>query len=532
MIAAGSALLCGHQLGEALVPVVVGAIVGRAVAGADGPALAVGLLVLAADFLALSLCYRFGARLGARARLQIEHDVRMRLVSRALDDGGGVRVPVGALLATATSDARRVGQVARQAMSVVAAVVVVVFSLVTLVLVQPFLAAVVGVGAVVAAAAMLLVSAPLDRRSAHEQRENAATAALGTELVRSQQSLSALGAEDAAITRYTAQSRRSLRGTLRAGGYLADLSGLGALIGGAYLVLTCGVAASFALRGEIGTGALISVVGLAQFVVGPLTTIGKFGATIARGRASSRRVAEVVREPVALTASGALPPGVPELRLVALTLGSAGPVDAVIPAGRLVGIAIPDPAAARELVDLLAAERPPASGAILLGGAELVRTDPAAWRRAVRVCAHDDALFGGTVEEELRGASADAVSAAGMDELLVRLPLGMRTPVGEGGGALSGGERQRVVLARALGAGSPVLVLHEPTTALDSVTEARVAEGIRRLRSGMTTVVVSTSPMLLDACDEVLFVDAHRSARASHGELADTEPGYREAVLG
>ncbi|NUR87795.1 MAG: ABC transporter ATP-binding protein, partial [Nonomuraea sp.] len=106
------------------------------------------------------------------------------------------------------------------------------------------------------------------------------------------------------------------------------------------------------------------------------------------------------------------------------------------------------------------------------------------------------------------------------------------TQVGEYGGALSGGQRQRVALARALAARRPVLVLHDPTSAVDAVTEARIAESLRRERAGLTTIVVTTSPALLAAADHVAFLDhGHLAAQAPHDDLLRHHPSYRETVL-
>ncbi|MEV4898757.1 ABC transporter ATP-binding protein, partial [Nonomuraea sp. NPDC055795] len=91
---------------------------------------------------------------------------------------------------------------------------------------------------------------------------------------------------------------------------------------------------------------------------------------------------------------------------------------------------------------------------------------------------------------------------------------------------------QRVALARALDARRPVLVLHDPTSAVDAVTEAHIAESVRRLRHGQTTVMVTTSPALLSAADRVLLLDGGRVADdASHADLLQRNADYRKAVL-
>jgi putative ABC transport system ATP-binding protein len=110
-------------------------------------------------------------------------------------------------------------------------------------------------------------------------------------------------------------------------------------------------------------------------------------------------------------------------------------------------------------------------------------------------------------------------------------PAGLDTLVGERGGTLSGGQRQRVVLGRALAAAPPVLVLHDPTTAVDAVTEARIAEGIKAVRRGRTTLVVATSPALLAVTDRVMLLDGGPPVEGRHAALLRDDARYQAVVL-
>ncbi|MDQ3990253.1 MAG: ATP-binding cassette domain-containing protein, partial [Actinomycetota bacterium] len=104
--------------------------------------------------------------------------------------------------------------------------------------------------------------------------------------------------------------------------------------------------------------------------------------------------------------------------------------------------------------------------------------------------------------------------------------------ISEQGRSLSGGQRQRVALARALATDAPVLVLHDPTTAVDTVTEARIAAGLRDLRRGRTTIVLTTSPALLAVTDRVVVLAGSRiTAEGSHADLLNSDAGYRGMVL-
>jgi ABC-type multidrug transport system fused ATPase/permease subunit len=165
-------------------------------------------------------------------------------------------------------------------------------------------------------------------------------------------------------------------------------------------------------------------------------------------------------------------------------------------------------------------------------------------RTAVLVQDKDPVLLSGTLRELLdvpaSGAvrAADALAAAQCEDVLDALVQGtvevadpMDARITERGRSLSGGQRQRLALARSLITDPEVLVLDEPTSAVDSHTEARIADGLRRLRSGRTTVVFTSSPLLLDRADQVVLVhEGEVVATGVHRELIDGEPRYRAVV--
>ncbi|HEU5044966.1 MAG TPA: ATP-binding cassette domain-containing protein, partial [Nocardioidaceae bacterium] len=137
---------------------------------------------------------------------------------------------------------------------------------------------------------------------------------------------------------------------------------------------------------------------------------------------------------------------------------------------------------------------------------------------------------------DIRGRGPAAVAAAletaSAHDVLEALPDGLETLVAERGRSFSGGQRQRLVLARALAADPEVLVLVEPTSAVDAHTEARVAARLREHRAGRTTVVTTTSPLLLlDRVDHVAFLqDGRVAAFGTHRDLLDVVPAYRAVV--
>uniref|UniRef100_UPI000A8A3F28 ATP-binding cassette domain-containing protein n=1 Tax=Streptomyces acidiscabies TaxID=42234 RepID=UPI000A8A3F28 len=154
----------------------------------------------------------------------------------------------------------------------------------------------------------------------------------------------------------------------------------------------------------------------------------------------------------------------------------------------------------------------------------------------------DPVLLSGTLRELLDVPSSGAVeadaalAAARCEDVLDALAQGtpgdpMDAHITERGRSLSGGQRQRLALARSLVTDPEVLILDEPTSAVDSHTEARISEGVRGLRKGRTTVVFTSSPLLLDVADRVVLVDdGEVTAVGTHRELLRDEPRYRAVV--
>jgi putative ABC transport system ATP-binding protein len=579
-----TALLTGHQFGEAGVSLVVGGTIQHAVDGGSPLQLAFWLAVLGLDFAVLSLCFRFGARAAAAVTAGLEHDIRILVVTGALSSRRRTGSTPGAAeqVAIATSDARRVAAAVRTTISVVVAAVTLVAVAGVLARISLLLAVLVVAAAAGVVVLLVVAGRPLERRSDAEQREKARTAALATDFARGLRVLVGFGAGQAAADRYRVQSRRTVDHTLRAAALEGGLTGLTALVVGLYLALVALVAGRMALAGELSIGELVAALGLAQFVLGPLQTLGRLGAALARGRASAARVSNTVgAEESAGTQASALPtrsgpaspvrttptvrkrtsrpagsrPASADLILDEITSGPLRDLTLTIPAGAVFGLVVPDADEAHALVRLLAADAEVVAGSATCAALSATGPDPAPWRRHVLVLPHEAALFGSRIRHVLgdaasgsavgtavgpsaapgtaTGPSADVGTNTDLLAATVLSDLVRRdAPIGADGRSLSGGERQRLALARALASDAPVLVLYDPTTALDSATEAVVAAGIRRIRGGRTTVLVTTSPALLRVCDRVAVISAGRLASlGDHAHLAETEPAYREAVL-
>jgi putative ABC transport system ATP-binding protein len=539
-IALCAALASAHQAAEAAVPVLIGVIIDRGVATGDGDAMLLWIAVLAVLFVALSAAGCYGGYVYERALVRADHGVRVRIASRALDPHGR-REPAltGEVVSLATVDALRVGQGACAIALVAAALTGILVPAAVLLATSVPLGITVMLGLPAMLLAVRWLGRPLQRRSAEQHAAIAATAGVATDLLTGLRVVKGLGAEPVGAARYRTASRRALAGALRTARVQGVYEGMTIGLSGVFLVVVAWMGGRMALEGDITVGELVSAVGLTQFAAGPLARLGYFGSEIARGAGSAGRVAAFLSAPFAVAqADGGLPSPVRgAVALHGVRLGSLRGVDLEIAPGEVVGVVAEDPADAGHLLACLGRSADPAEGDVTIDGRPLssLRIEDA--REAVLAEPHDADLFEGTLAENVDVAGAGrpawpALVTAAADEIVAGLPEGLDTFLGEDGRSLSGGQRQRVALARALYADPPVLVLHDPTTAVDAATEDRIAARLARLRSGRTTVLLTTSPALLAITDRVVVVrDGAVVADGTHRDLAAADATYRAAVL-
>ncbi|WP_431896072.1 ABC transporter transmembrane domain-containing protein [Nonomuraea sp. bgisy101] len=539
--AGGAVLAASHQTGEALVPVVVGVVIDQAVSGGDGRALVAWIAVLALVFAGLSTSYRFSARAAEKAAELAAHELRLALTGRVLEHRAGAetgRLP-GELVSIATADAKRVGAVNVALSAGAAALAGLLAGGVALLLVSVPLGLLVLLGVPPLLALAHLLGKPLERRSGAEQERAAKASGVAADLIAGLRVLKGMGAERAAVDRYRATSRDALTATVRAARAQAWHDGGMLILTGVFIAIVALVGGRLAAQGDISVGQLVAAVGLAQFLLTPLSILAWANGELAQGRASAARIASVLSSPPAVAGGeDDLPPDVRGgIALKEVSYGLLRDVSVEVAPGELLGVVTIDPAVATSLLKVLGRAADPESGVVELDGVPLSSIEPGQVRRAIVVAEHDADLFEGTLLENVGaaaepGAAWPAMEAAAADQVAAALPYGTQTPLTERGLSLSGGQRQRVALARALAAAPPVLILHDPTTAVDAATEARIARGIRTAREGRTTIMVVTSPALLAGADRVIFVDGDgRITHGTHAELVHDHETYRAAVL-
>jgi ATP-binding cassette subfamily C protein CydCD len=182
--------------------------------------------------------------------------------------------------------------------------------------------------------------------------------------------------------------------------------------------------------------------------------------------------------------------------------------------GDVVAIAGPSGSGKSTLLSVLLGLTPGWSGSITVGGIDLADLDPAAWRSQLAWVPQRPHLFARSIADNVRLGAPEATEArvraaitdAGLDDVVARLPEGLDTTLGHDGAGLSAGERQRVALARAFVRDSPLLLLDEPTANLDGQTEAGVLAAVRRLMAGRTVLIVAHRPALLELADRVVHL--------------------------
>ncbi|MGA2990962.1 MAG: ABC transporter ATP-binding protein [Candidatus Korobacteraceae bacterium] len=203
-----------------------------------------------------------------------------------------------------------------------------------------------------------------------------------------------------------------------------------------------------------------------------------------------------------------------------------------IEAGARVGIVGPSGSGKTTLVHMLTRFYDPVEGCILLDGIDLRNYKLADLRQQFSIVLQDPMLFSTTVAANIAYARADAKRAevveaaklAGAHEFIMRLPQGYDTPIGEGGAGLSGGERQRLAIARAFLKDSPVLILDEPTSAIDVKTERFIISAMEKLVHGRTTFMIAHRLSTLERCDQVLVLrEGHLTSIASDLQQARRE---------
>lgn len=543
-----------HQCSIAGLPLAVGFAVQAVVDRSGGRlALAGGLIAVLGVLIAVgdTMLHRTAVTnwITAAARVQ-------QLLARKTAELGAAltrRVAAGEVVAVSTGDVEKIGWFVEALSRFAAAAAALVLICVGLVLYLPSL----GVLVVLAMPLLALAVLPLlprATRRADLQREKAGKATeLASDTVAGLRVLRGIGGEELFLGRYRRASQEVRKAAVRSAQMWSLISAIQVLLPGVLLITLVVYGATLAHDGRIEVGQLVTVYSAATLMLFPLRHFEEIAMAYSFSRPSAQRAVRVLS--LHRTAEPSTVDAVPAGDLYDPVTGL------MAPSGLFTAVVCGDPDEAGRLAERLGGhaqvgaepdsadgapeEAPDKTPSVLLGGVPLDELPLAAARTAVLVQDKDPVLLSGTLRELLDVPSSglvtaeDALSAAQCGDVLDALAQAsvatdgdpMTTRITERGRSLSGGQRQRLALARSLVTDPEALVLDEPTSAVDSHTEARVAAGIKALRAGRTTVAFASSPLLLDLADRVVLVhDGTVVAVGAHRELLLTEPRYRAVV--
>ncbi|GHB65635.1 ABC transporter [Streptomyces cirratus] len=535
---AGAGLVVGQAM--LLAEIVVGAFE----EGLSAGTLRTPLLLLAAVALGRALIAWLTERAAHRAGAAVKSELRGRLLDRAADLGSGwlSGQRTGSLVALATRGVDALDDYFSRYLPQLGLAVVVPVAVLARIVTEDWVsAAIIVVTLPLIPLFMILIGMATQSRMDRQWRLLSRLSGHFLDVVAGLPTLKVFGrakAQAESIRKITDDYREATMRTLRIAFLSSFALELLATLSVALVAVTIGMRL---VHGDLDlyTGLVILILAPEAYL--PLRQVGAQYHAAAEGLAAAEEIFEVLETPVT-TSGGAGEVPARGLRIefdeVAVRYpgrgeDSPGPVSLAVEPGECVALTGPSGAGKSTLLQVLLGFVTPTSGRVRVAGTDLTELALKDWRERIAWVPQSPHLFAGTIAENVRlarpAASDDAVCQALRDagalDFVTALPRGLDTTLGEGGTGLSAGQRQRLALARAFLADRPVLLLDEPTAALDGETEASVVDAVRRLAVGRTVLLVVHRPALLAVADRVVRLPA-----AAPAAEAVADPAAEAAV--
>ncbi|MFJ6665852.1 thiol reductant ABC exporter subunit CydD [Streptomyces sp. NPDC091383] len=520
--------------------VVVGAFQhGRSLAGLTTP-----LLLLVTVSVGRALVAWLTERAAHRASAAVKSELRGRLLERAAELGpgwlGGQRT--GSLVNLATRGVDALDDYFSRYLPQLGLAVVVPVAVLARIVTEDWVSAAIIVGTLpLIPLFMMLIGWATQARTDRQWRLLSRLSGHFLDVVAGLPTLKVFGrakAQAESIRRITGEYRQATMRTLRIAFISSFALELLATLSVALVAVTIGMRL---VHGDMDLYIGLVILVLAPEAYLPLRQVGAQYHAAAEGLAAAEEIFEVLETPVPVSGTAAVPAGAMAFESVTVRYPGRS-VDAVreasftVEPGETVALVGPSGVGKSTLLNVLLGFVRPAAGRVRVGGVDLAELDLAQWRSRIAWVPQRPHLYAGTIAENVRlarpdaddGAVRAALRDAGALGFVDALPEGAGTVLGEDGAGLSAGQRQRLALARAFLSDRPLLVLDEPTAALDGVTEAEVVSAVRRLAVGRTVLVVVHRPALLEVADKVVRLEPATGGPALEGERTAGQPALAE----
>lgn len=487
-------------------------------------ALALGSLQAAAGILRHRRAV--GSWISAATRLQ-------QLVARkAVDLGADLPrlVSTGEVSAINSNDVERVARVYDLIPRLSGAIVSFFVVSVLLINSSPTLGLMVIIGVPLLGLAIGPIIKPLQNRESAQREKLSESSALAADTVAGLRILRGIGGEETFLNRFRIASQNVRAAAVRTAKMRALLDGLQVILPGSLVVGVIYVGGNLVSRGELKVGELLAFYGYSAFLMIPLQILTESAQRLTSGTVAARRVMKLLSvERVQSYGTLDFPQNFKVIK------DSKSGLE--IRSNTFLGVVCDNSLVADELVDRLGGYLD--ADQVAVDGCSFENISRDELRRNIYAQEKEPAILSGTVESLFQVSNSgrvhmsDAIESASAIDILDSLEGdGYSAEVVERGRTLSGGQRQRLALARTLFVDAPILILDDPTSAVDAHTEARIAQRLKNTRKGQTTVVFTNSPLLLDHTDQVaLVVEGKVITVGNHFELLKQNDDYRRLVV-